>query len=1080
MIYGSASISYAELNQRSNQLAHLLKTMGVGKDTPVAICLERSIELIITMLAILKAGGAYVPLDASYPKERLLFILNDTKATCLITLSTTQPQLPDYAGTFLLLDTLQEVLAQQPNTNLALPSGNSLAYIIYTSGSTGVPKGVLIEHHSVVNYAKWLAQYSQLSPLQRVDFSSNYVFDMAVSNSIVPIMLGLTIVICDEATKKNIRRYFEYLAIQQINLIKTTPSFLKVLTEEAQDHKQDLPFLQSILLGGENLRSADCLAWLTIYPTHTLYNEYGPTETTVGVSMYPVTVDNAAQLAADVPIGMPGSNISFYILDNNQQPAAPNTIGELYIGGACLARGYLNQPQLTTEKFICYASQENGMIPLYRTGDLCRQIENQPFEYLGRIDQQVKIHGFRIELKEIELALGQHDNLQDVVVLAQETPQQEKHLVAYVILKNTAISSTSHDFRHFLQTRLPQHMIPAYFIIMSTFPRTDNDKLDHAALPRPQCHSTHRYVAPNNTLEQSLCDIWSETLGVNRIGIEDNFFELGGHSLSAMNIIAKIEKIMHKEISLETFYSANTIAQLALIVQQASTIHKQKDPITTWGKPHTSYPLTDFQFVIWISHLFEPKVKKLNLVARKRVSGHLKQELLCAALYTLLQKHQVLSYRISAYVPKQMRNQSYHQAKALVTIDHRQYPIDTSESLLIDSLNSLIETNSWKWNRPQLILKLFHLPNGSSELQIALPHILSDNLSLDLLFSDLSEYYLLHQNHACLDNIDWNAHTQFSDYALQEQAYAQAHFSRDYHFWKNYQQDVDFFPFPKHLVIDDMASRQIAFSTYCEIPEIAVSNLQLFCAINRVSLTGGLCAVLSVALVEALQHQLTLPQKIMLNIIKSTRETALYQDTIGCFLRVDTIKVDLSGTNSLLSLAKQIHQSILKTMPYQRFASLAKLALSNKRYWHQNPIKQTLTNTAIYFYTKLFSRLKLNHRLFSLYAQLGAFQRKHNFIINLNVLSSFITETSSPKDNRLFGLPQQQTPMHPYDLLKINTVLEVCFLRDDLTAKPYLVLSGNLDPKFREQLAQHMLRLMQQHAVDNYRKTTNTTTPVSQ
>lgn len=1051
------SMSYKKLNDKANQLAHYLRDMGVKPDTPVAIGMERDINFLLTILGIMKAGGAYVPLDLSHPSHRLSFVLNDNNSPILITMSRHKEQFANYQGVCLFLDEAEKKISAYPSQNpMPLANGDNVAYIIYTSGSTGTPKGVLIEHKSVLNYCTWFANYTGVKPKQRVDFSSNFIFDMAVSTSIIPLMLGLTVVICDDETKKNIRRYLGHLHRNKVNLIKMTPSYLRVLAQDVKNKAIPLPHLHSIILGGENLRTVDCAAWLEYYPSHTLYNEYGPTETTVGVSVCKINHSNLSQMGINAPIGEPGPDMLFHILRADKKPVKPGEAGELYIGGQCLARGYLNQPALTQEKFIENPFKKEATARLYKTGDWCRQLPALGFEYIERIDQQVKINGFRIELKEVEACLVTHPAIKDAIALARDNVQGEKQLISYYIPKDTNNVPSPRELRHHLLTRLPDYMIPAAFVWVDGFPRTANDKLDQSALPTPKFFGSQHYVAPSSKLESTLAAIWSEVLDVKPIGIEDDFFELGGHSLSAVRIIAKIENTLGMEITLEDFYAASTVSKLVVVLKHAKKISKKR----VVNKPSQTHnkilPLSDFQQLFWISKIFEPKLKKLNLVARKRVEGQLDRTILDAAFRALFKKHEILFYQICTFSPGQFLQKDL--AFKLVEKDLGSLSQEDCELALSQSIEALINFSSWHKKSPRMVARLFKLPNDNVELQICMPHIIADKVSLDILFSDLSNFYLQHKQRTKIEGT--LVQQQFKDFLLHEHDHIQVHLDRDLDFWKAYLNDVSLFPFPVDCVIEDMDAHGYPFSTYMEIPEQGINNLQRFCAKSHVSLTNGLCAALGLALTNCADLRPALNKKIMVNIVKSTRDNPVYDDKIGCFLRVDTIKIDMTPQQTLEGISTQIHKTVIDVMPYQRFPSMAKLACSNLTNWDRGAAGSHLLNLLIYIYTKLIHAPKLNYKIFSLYGRLSSWKRDNGYMININMLDNFITGLQGEKEPALFGLKQQPVKMSRYDLCNFNNVLEVCFLRDEEENKPYLVLSGNLHPTYREVIAKEAVRVI--------------------
>ncbi len=507
-----------------------------------------------------------------------------------------------YAGSMVFLDS--EAVNQQPMINLSeWNEVTNLAYVIYTSGSTGTPKGVLIEHAGVINYALWFARACDVQPGDRVDFSSNPAFDFALTISLVPLILGLTVVICNDTTKKDPRRYLHYIQNNAIKLIKLTPSYFRVLVNEVKNKACPLPQLEKILLGGENLSKAECESWLSYYSHQELFNEYGPTETSIAVTIFQVNAKNVASLGENIPIGQLAPDLRAQLVDKNGRIVSSlNETGELYIGGICLARGYLNQPELTAKNFI---SNEQGR--WYKTGDLCRQHADGNFECLGRIDHQLKIRGFRVEIEEIESYLSLHPALKTAVVIATDKYQKEKSLIAYYILQEGQDELDSTVLREHLKRYLPEYMIPLAFVRMDSFPLNANEKLDRAALPIPRFSANHYYVAPRTKLEKMLAKIWAEELGIHPIGMNDDFFELGGHSLAAARIISKINHELSKELTVRDFYEASTLARLIPVIK--NTKKHCIDSILIEPDNTNLLPLGDFQLLLWMTKLLPQRLK---------------------------------------------------------------------------------------------------------------------------------------------------------------------------------------------------------------------------------------------------------------------------------------------------------------------------------------------------------------------------------------------------------------------------------------------------------------------------------------
>ncbi len=1053
------TLTYTALNESANQLAQHLREIGVKPDTQVAICMERSIHLLSVILAILKAGGTYVPLDPLHPEARLLFTLTDNNNPIIIINSKFKDKFMHYQGTLLVLEEDEHKIAAQPTHNLnPVVSPQHLAYIIYTSGSTGKPKGALIEHRSVVNYCRWFADYCCDRPQKTIDFSSNYIFDMAVTTSIIPLMLGLTVVICKDDVKKDVRDYLKYLAKNKISIIKMTPSYFKVLLHEVKNNPFALPYLESIILGGENLPAADCASWLSLYPHHTLFNEYGPTEATVAVSQYKICKNNLASLELNVPIGQSGPNMECYILDSDNAPVIDGEVGELHIGGVCLSRGYLNQPELTAKQFIQHSFNHRHKTRLYKTGDLCRRRPDGMIEYIGRIDNQVKIRGFRVEPGEIERCIVAHPAVKDVVVLAQKDEQHEK-LIAYYILDNDNVAPNVTQIQPYLAANLPDYMIPTAFVRIDAFPLTANGKLDRLALPIPRFTTNQHYLAPCTALEKTLAEIWSEELGLKLIGTEDNFFELGGHSLSAARIISKINSTLSKEISLREFYEASTIKKLITIIYRANKIDKKiwipSSNTASYDEP-LYLPLSDFQLMLWLSSTFEPRAKKMNITARKRLQGRLDQQALTFAFNAVFKKHEILFYRILTFRPAQRL-----QENLPFTIIERHLESLTeleSKSALDVSMDELIHHYPWKKGMPLVMARLFHLKNEEVELQICMPHIIADEASPDILFADLSQFYHRYNDQPILDNVI--ANKCYRDYQSNEQHYSQERINSDIAFWEEYLKEASLFAFQPEHIVKNMASANYSYSTYIEMPEKSATKIQQFCAENCISINDGLCAVLGLALVNCSHHFNDETQPIFMNIVKSTRGNPVYDDTIGCFLKLEPIKLGLSKRADLISLSKQIHQSTIDTAPYQQCSALVKLASINTLRRKRSHIKKYLFETLIYLYTKICSMPNLDRKTLNLCERLVAFKRTNQFVVNINVHKSFIPGVKLQNTTELFGLKTKKNQSHQHDLLEIDQFLDVCFLRDDDKDTPFIVISANLTPSYREQIAREMIRII--------------------
>ncbi|MCA2709692.1 MAG: amino acid adenylation domain-containing protein [Microcystis sp. M015S2] len=575
VVCSEQKLTYNELNCRANQLAHYLRKLGVKPDELVGICLERSLDMIVGLLAILKVGGAYVPIDPDYPQERISFMLQDTQVKILLTCESLQNSLPNHQTIVICLDKDWQQINQASQENLnSTVSADNLAYVIYTSGSTGKPKGVGVIHRSV-NRLLFGVNYAHLDATQRFLQMAPIAFDASTFEIWGALLHGARCVIFTEdiPTATSLRNAIDKHGITILWL--TAALFNKII----DDNSQALSGIKQLLIGGEALSVAHVHKALETLPLTQIINGYGPTESTTFTCCYPIPKQLEATIKS-IPIGCPISNTQVYILDNYLQPVPIGVVGELHIAGAGLAKGYLNRPELTQEKFIPNPFEKDEVIPptplnkggnepskLYKTGDLARYLPDGNIEYVGRIDNQVKIRGFRIELGEIEAVLSQNQAVQSSCVIVREDNPGEKQLVAYIVPK-LGVKLTSGDLRQFLSHKLPGYMVPGAFVLLEFFPLTANGKIDRRALKAPSNPSdSDRFIEARNQLELNLVQIWSKVLKIDKVSVQDNFFDLGGHSLLAPYLITQIKEQLGKEIAVTTLFQNPTIEQLATIIK---------------------------------------------------------------------------------------------------------------------------------------------------------------------------------------------------------------------------------------------------------------------------------------------------------------------------------------------------------------------------------------------------------------------------------------------------------------------------------------------------------------------------------
>ena len=598
VVYGDQHLTYHHLNARANRLAHYLRKCGVGPEVMVGICLESSVEMVLGLLGVLKAGGAYVPLDPSYPMERLAYLLKDSRASVVLTSKkwsrelASVPLLLEESEELSKFDTRQlvssgplticldgdwEFTAKESKENpVKNVTAENLAYVIYTSGSTGQPKGVAIEHKSLANYLHWVNE-SLLGGIVRViPMVSRLSFDASLKQVFAPLLRGDEVWILENNVVAQPAVLLRLLAQRPRVGLNCVPSLWKSILDASEFSQIALPSksLASLFVGGEELNKELVDRTFAALPDVQIWNLYGPTETTANATAATIVPDQ------QVSIGRPLTNTQTYLLDQHLSPVPIGIPGELHCGGACVARGYHNRPDLTAERFLPNPFGEVPGERLYRTGDLTRYRDNGNIEFVGRIDRQVKIRGFRIELGEIEAALRKNAAVEQAVLLAREDAPGDQQLVAYIVPQRGQSLQVS-ELRGHLKQQLPDYMVPSAFVVLDKVPLTPNGKVDHRALPVPDWsrrESESSYVAPRTLVEESLVGIWAEVLKKEPVGIQDNFFELGGHSLLATQVMSRVRRTFQLDIPLRVLFETPSIEGLAIAIASASA--EKRSPST--------------------------------------------------------------------------------------------------------------------------------------------------------------------------------------------------------------------------------------------------------------------------------------------------------------------------------------------------------------------------------------------------------------------------------------------------------------------------------------------------------------------
>ncbi|HKN82881.1 MAG TPA: amino acid adenylation domain-containing protein, partial [Pyrinomonadaceae bacterium] len=613
LIFEGERLSYRELNDRANQLAHHLRGLGLRRGMLAGICLPRSSQLIISLLAILKAGAAYVILDPDYPEERLAYMLADAQPSFVIDRQITE-------------------ITQFTSARSVEISADDLAYVIYTSGSTGEPKAVMISHRAISNHMQWFAREFPLAESDRTLLNHSISFDAAVDQIFQPLITGAGLVIVPPDRQYDIDYLVQLIREEQVTVLDVVPTLFKALIEDGRIGQ--CGSLRRAISSGEVLSVALKDDVYRLLPQVELVNLYGPTEASITATYHRCSAETDERT---VPIGKPVANTQVYILDENLEPLPAGVAAEIYIGGSGLAWGYLNRPQLTAEKFIPDPFSAEAGARLYKTGDLGRYSANGNIEYVGRVDTQVKVRGFRIELGEIEAKLREHEAVRDAVAIARQDEKGNKRLVAYVIA-GRGLAVTPDELRRYLKDKLPEHMIPAVVVLLDHLPLMPSGKVDVRSLPAPdEIRTEEDYVAPRTSVEKELARIWQEVLGVERVGITDNFFELGGDSIVSIQIVARA-----RDAGL--LITPRQVLQHASILELAAVTQVSRAPADEEElSDGRAIPLTPIQH--WFFEQELPDPHHYNQAVMLKLKQPARVDLLEKTLERLIEHHDALRLR---------------------------------------------------------------------------------------------------------------------------------------------------------------------------------------------------------------------------------------------------------------------------------------------------------------------------------------------------------------------------------------------------------------------------------------------------
>jgi len=566
-------ITYAELNTRANQLAHYLRTQGVAPDVLVGVLMERSVEMVVSLLAILKAGGAYVPIDPAYPAERLAFMLKDAGVSILLTQQRMMSSIPSHVSSVICVDTAWQNISPESGENPASGvEADNLIAVIYTSGSTGRPKGAMLSHRGIVNCLSWMQATYGMDRTDRFLLKTSLNFDPSIWELFWPLTVGAGVCVARPGGELDSAYLIDCIGRNKVTYLYCVPALLRIFLDDPWFG--ECRSLKQVICGGDALTYELMERFFTLL-TADLHHSYGPTETSIAATEWTCVRDDHRKI---VPIGRPLGNTQIYVLDQTLRPVPVGVAGELYIGGAGVGRGYLNRAALTAEKFIPDAFGAAAGARLYKSGDIARYLPNGAIQFMGRADDQVKIRGFRIELEEIEAALRRHPFVREAIVNVRQDSGGEKYLVAYIVTYSRDSRMMESEWRDFLKQQLPEYMLPTRFVLLEALPLMHNNKIDRRALPAPDGMAPElekEFVAPSTPVEEVLAHVWSQVLGIKRVGTNNNFFELGGHSLLAMQVVSQVTKALDVELPVIRLFTSPTIAELAKVITEIKEAGEQ-------------------------------------------------------------------------------------------------------------------------------------------------------------------------------------------------------------------------------------------------------------------------------------------------------------------------------------------------------------------------------------------------------------------------------------------------------------------------------------------------------------------------
>ncbi|MEM9004406.1 MAG: amino acid adenylation domain-containing protein [Cyanobacteria bacterium P01_F01_bin.86] len=935
VVFEGEQLTYKELNHKANQLARYLQSLGVKPEVLVGICVERSHEMMIGLLGILKAGGAYVPLDPSYPQDRLNYMLDDASVEVLVTQQSLLDSLPVSKLNVVCLDRDWHSIAQQGSCNLnAQTTPDDLAYVIYTSGSTGQPKGVQVCHKSLVNFLQSMSCTPGLTQADTLYAVTTICFDIAALELYLPLVVGAKVIVGSRESITNGEVLLSALSKFGVTVMQATPATWHMLLAAGWSNHYPL----KVLCGGEAL-SGDLIRHI-LETGSQLWNMYGPTETTIWSTTTKIEASKTENVTKEAiaSIGRPIANTQLYILDPQFQPVPIGVPGELYIGGNGLAKGYLNRPELTQEKFISvsFKGLPSPAEILYKTGDLARYLPDGNVNYLGRIDHQAKVRGFRIELGEIEVALNTHPQIQQTVVIAREDDNHIKGLIAYIV---SSAPVTSTQLRQHLKSQLPDYMLPNAFVTLERFPLTPNGKIDRKALPAPNISErTADCVAPRTPSEEIIANIFASVLKVDKIGIHDNFFELGGHSLLATQLISRVREALALDVPLRALFESPTVAELERAIAPLKNDNNSLAiPVIQPRGESADLALSFAQERLWFLDRLAENSTAYNMPGVFRIVGDLNIEALQQTLQAVVSRHEVLCTRFETKngTPAQIIEPDTKIEIKLINLQD----LDASkrDQFVLESAQNEATTPFDLAQAPLMRCRLLKLTTHDYVLLLTMHHIASDGWSMGLLIKEVSSLYQAFSQGAPSPLAALPI--QYADFALWQRKYVcGARLETQLNYWK---QQLSGTPELLQLPTDRPRPNEQTHSGTTQQFRLSKDLTQ---QINELSQKSGTTLFMTLqAAFSTLLHRYSGQLDICVGSPIANRNHSELEELIGFFTNTLVLRSRFEEDLSFEQLLSQVRETTLEAyghqdVPFERIVE----ALQPERSLSHAPLFQTM------------------------------------------------------------------------------------------------------------------------------------------